>query len=508
MIEPGSLAVVLVEHFGERAAEEIRKWMKGSEAAQLVKLLKDDFPAAQSIRTQPEALGALWLYAKTGDFRREEMVRAVRPLTSSDAEAEALAEAIKDNQWRVMRDARQTHFEFQRLATQIRADGEASEMRDKQILERLEEAIASLAKSLPAARQLPAQTFPFVNRDGEIAAGEALLRQTPTGQVAIVLNCSGMIGVGKSTFVLEVAHRHASQFSDGVLFVEMRSPTGQIRTSAEVAARVMRDLGVAPKSIPRDPQERLAMLRSVLNDVSVMLVFDDAHSDEQIRDLIPASPKSMVLITSRAPLSLGAAPAIDLAELGDRDAVVLLEKMIGDRVRGEPEAAAAIVSRCGGLPLALVVVAGRARRNPTRPLVEFAQPASNPIEELAALDDPHGTLRSTFSSAIGTASTPARRLLLLVAALDVADINPSVVAALVQTDEGSAAQLLEELGDERLLIPLEGGRWKLHGLLRAVAASLARGELAGAEVSSAQERRVALLVNAANEHVGDLKGEI
>ncbi|HEY6549793.1 MAG TPA: NB-ARC domain-containing protein, partial [Solirubrobacterales bacterium] len=456
VVDPLSIGAALVKLVGQPLTKKVMQWREGSEANRLVKLLKPQFPAAQGLLTQPAALRALWFYAETGEFQREEMVRAVRPLMKSDEEAAELAEAIRTTQWRALRDKRQQHFEFDRLAAEIRANQLAGEER---VLARIEEALAGFARSLPVARQLPAQTAPFVDREEEMAAGERLLNDLPSGHVAIVLNCSGMTGVGKTSFVLELAHQHASRFSGGVLFVAMRSPNGQAHTPAEIAARIMRDLGVAPRSIPRDPQERLAMLRSTLVDTSVMLVFDDAYGEEQVRDLIPANSKSMVLVASRAPLSLGSAPAIDLTELANDDAIALLEKMIGDRVRKEPEAAAAIVTRCGGLPLALVVVAGRARRSPTRPLGEFAQARSNPIEELAALDDPHGTLRSTFASAIGTASAPARRLLLLLAALDVVDIEPGVVTALAQIDAGGAAQLLEELGDERLLVPLEGGSW-------------------------------------------------
>jgi len=504
MVEPLSVAAALGKLFGPRVAREIGRWIKGSEAAQLVKLLKPDFPAAKSLLTQPEVLGELWLYAETGEFRRAEMVRAIRPLTGSEREAEDLAEAIRDKQWRAIRDERQTHFEFQRLAAEMRANMQANEER---ILARLDEALAGLAKALPAARQLPAQSLPFVDRKDEIAAGERLLRERPGGNAAVILNCSGMAGIGKSAFVLELAHRRSADFSAGVLFVEMRSPDGRIRDPAEIASRLLRDLGVSPTAIPQDAQERLGALRSILAETPVMLVLDDVADEKQVRELIPASPSSMVLITSRAPLALGTAESIDLAELGEKDATLLLESIVGKRVRGEPEAAAEIVARCRGLPLALIVVAGRARRQPTLPLSAFV-PAEPDGGDLAELDDPDGTLLIALTSAIDSAGEPARRLLLLLAALKVTEISAPLAAALVQTSVGEARRLIEKLGDERLLIPVEGGGWKIHDLLRMTARSLAHRELAEDEIASAQKRRVNWLVNDANEHVRDLKGEV
>jgi hypothetical protein len=505
MIEPIAAGTFLAKQLGPPLASKVAQWAKGSEAHQLAKVLKPRFPAAQGLLTQPAALRELWFYAETGEFRREETVLAIRPLTKSDEEAEALAEAIRTTQWRVMRDARQQHFEFDRLAAEFRDNQEAGEDR---ILARIEDAIAKFARALPAARQLPAQTSPFVDRKTEIAAGERLLTQPAASQAAVVLSCSGMAGIGKSAFVLELAHRHADRFPGGVLYVEMRSPDGRTRSPGDVAARLLRDLGVAPVSIPRDPQERLAMLRSTLVETPVMLVLDNASDEDQVRELIPADSTSTVLITSSAPLSLGAAQPIDLAELGDDDAVALLATIIGKRVVEEPEAAAAIAKRCVGLPFALVVVAGRARRHPNRPLAEFARATSAGIDEIAALDDPSGSLRAMFASAIDAANETARRLLLLLAALDVTEIDPELVTALVQIDAASAARLLEELGDKRLLIEIEGGHWKFHEILRAVAASIARGELDDDQIASAQKRRVAWLVSAAKEHVRDLEGEV
>lgn len=505
MVDPLSVAALLAKQFGPALANKVANWAKGSEARQLVKELKPRFPVAQGLLTQPEALGVLWLFAETGEFRREETVRAIRPLTNSDEEAEALAEAIRTTQWRVVRDDRQMHFEFLQLAAEMRADRQAGEER---ILARIEAALTKFARALPAARQLPAQTSPFVDRSAEIAAGERLLKPPPDGRVAAVLNCSGMTGTGKSAFVLELARRHADRFPGGVLYVEMRSADGRVRSPGDVAARLLRDLGVAPDSIPRDPEERLGLLRSTLVETPVMLVLDNACDEDQVRELIPANSTSVVLITSGAPLSFGAAQTIDLAGLAEDDAIALLQTIVGDRVADEPEAAAAIAKRCAGLPLALVVVAGRARRHPGRPLAEFARADSGDIDEIAALDDPNGTLRATFASAIDAASETARRLLLLLAVLDVPEIDPELVAALVQVEIGDAARLLEELGDKRLLIEIEGGRWRFHEILRAVAASIASGELGEDQVASAQKRRVAWLVNAAEEHARDLEGEV
>jgi hypothetical protein len=511
MFEPVSLLMALAELFGEPMAKKMVAWAKGSEVAQLVRLLKKDFPMAKGLRTQPEALGALWYYAKTGQFQLEEMVSAVRPLTDSEDQAIRLAEAIRDNQWRAVRKESQLHFECLRLADQIQVEAAAGKERDERVersLERLEQAIAKLARELPAARQLPAQTLPFVDREKAIKAGEELLSHPPAGRAAMVINLSGMAGMGKSALALELAYRQIERFPAGALYVELRAPDGHLRHPGEVAGRLLRDLGVSPEAIPRDPEERLCLLRSTLAERPVLLVLDNAESEAQVRDLIPPAAESLVLITSRAPLAIGVEQSIDLEALADGDAALLFESIVGKRARDEPDAVATMIARCGGLPLALVVLASRTRRRPAMPLSAFLPAGSGDGDEVEALDDPRATLRTALVAAIDAASAGARRLLLLLASLEATEIDPSMAGALVGIEVAAAAKLIEELGDARLLLAVEGGGWRIHSLMRATAASLARKELGEEEIASAQKLRVDWLVSHAKEHVRDLKGEV
>ena len=503
MVEPVSIATGVAKVVGPRVAKEVIKWAWGSEARQLVNLLKRDHPAAPKLLLQPDALGELWFYAETGELDYDAMLAAVRPVTKSEEEAKALVEAIRTTQWRAMRDERRSHFEFLRLRQEIKSDLESA-----QVLARIEEALSGFRRGLPIARQLPAQISPFVDRDREITEGQKFLGTNPAGHVALILCCSGMPGAGKSAFALELAHRRAAEFAGGWLYVDLRSSAGSHRSPANVAARLLLDLGVAPETIPPEPDARLALLRSLLTQEPVLLVLDNARDEDQVRDLIPPSAESVVIITSRASLGgLGSARLIDLEEMSEEDAVAVLRVLIGERVVAEPDATSELVAVCGGLPLALAVIGGRARRRPEEPLSALAASVARAANALGALDDPAGTLRAALESAIEAASIAARRLLLLLGALEVADIEPEVAGVVGGVEAPEALRLLEELGAERLLTPVAGGGWRMHQLLRLVAASIAKAEL-GDELASAQQRRVVWLASSAREHVGDLEGEV
>lgn len=63
---------------------------KGNEAERLVKLLRDEYPEARKLLTQPSVLKELWIYAETGRFRQAKMENALRPLTETSKRAESL----------------------------------------------------------------------------------------------------------------------------------------------------------------------------------------------------------------------------------------------------------------------------------------------------------------------------------------------------------------------------------------------------------------------------------
>ena len=88
---------------------------------------------------------------------------------------------------------------------------------------------------------------------------------------------------------------------------------------------------------------------------------DDAAGEEQVRPLLPGTPGSQVLVTSRRRLgALLGATRWSVPVLSPEDAVALLAAVIGEqRVGGAPEAAEAVVELCGRLPLAVCVAAAR-----------------------------------------------------------------------------------------------------------------------------------------------------
>ncbi|MFC8368231.1 BTAD domain-containing putative transcriptional regulator [Streptomyces sp. NPDC057239] len=353
----------------------------------------------------------------------------------------------------------------------------------------------------PATRpaQLPADLPAFVGRQAELQRIRALLPEDGSPPATLVISAiGGMGGIGKSALAVHWAHEVADRFPDGQLYINLRGfdPTGSVMTPDE-AVRVFLDaLGVPPQRIPGDFDAQVALYRSVLARRRVLVLLDNARDTEQVRPLLPGSPGSLVIVTSRSRLSgliagEGAHP-LTLDQMTPTEAFDLLAARLGtDRLAEEPRAAGEIIARCGRLPLALAIVAAHAGVRPGFPLSAIAEEVRDShgsLDAFAGGDDITTDVRAVFSWSYKALSAPAARLFRLLGLHCGPDISVPAVAALAGLPPREARGLLGELTRAHLLTEHFPGRCTLHDLLRVYAAERARAEETARERDDAVER--------------------
>ncbi|MPZ28494.1 MAG: tetratricopeptide repeat protein, partial [Micromonosporaceae bacterium] len=381
-------------------------------------------------------------------------------------------------------------------------------------LQRLHQAILSRDPELhappepvppaPGVRELPVEASCFVGRTAELARVRGILappgRETRRRPPVAVLYGPG--GTGKSALAVRAAHELADQFPDGQLYVDLCGSTPGIRPvpAIEVLGRFLRRLGVHPSQVPSVEAEAAAMFRSLTADRRLLLLLDNAVDKDQIAALMPGTPASAVLITSRHPLpTLDADDRIRLGALPDPDGLALLAGLTG-RLAAEPDAATAdIVDLCGGLPLAIRIAAGRLASRPDIAVAEYARrlaDRSRRLDELQ-LDDlaVRASIRTSYDALLaggGPSGRLAARAFRMLGLLQVPDVAPLVVAAmLAELDAETARTALDRLVDAQLVEPVAGGRYRLHDLVRLVAAERAVQEESTSERDEAIYRAIA-----------------
>jgi len=344
--------------------------------------------------------------------------------------------------------------------------------------------------AVPAPRELPADVPGFTGRVAELAElNRQLGGRSPSstkepgaydGRAASAVICvvSGTAGVGKTALALRWAHEVADCFPDGQLYVNLRGfdPGGIPVSPGEAIRGFLDSLGVPPDRVPPKADAQARMYRSLLADRRMLIVIDNARDEQQVRPLLPASPGSLVLVTSRSQLvGLAAADGarlLTLDVLPEPEARELLAVRLGStRVAAEPGAVTEIASLCACLPLALAVAAAQAAARPHLPLAALADELRDTSGRLDALDtgDPVASVRSVFSWSYQQLSPGAAEMFRLLGLHPGPDITASAAASLAGAGQAGTRRRLAELARLHLINEHLSGRYALHDLLRAYA---------------------------------------
>jgi DNA-binding SARP family transcriptional activator/Tfp pilus assembly protein PilF len=346
----------------------------------------------------------------------------------------------------------------------------------------------------PAPAQLPGDVDAFTGRAGELAVLDSLAATTGqpghdghanAGPSAVVISLSGTAGVGKTALAVRWARRVRDEFPDGQLYVNLRGyDPGQPIPAGDALAGFLRALGTPGQDIPRELDERAAAYRSLLDGRRMLVVLDNASTVEQVRPLLPGSPSSLVLVTSRDSLAglvaRHGARRLDLDALPPQDAVSLLRALIGGRAEAEPDATATLARQCAWLPLALRVAAELAAASPAMTVSQLADELTDEQQRLDLLDaggDPGSAVRAVLSWSYQHLPAEPARAFRLLGLHPGPDLDPYAAAALTATSHAQARRLLELLARTHLIHRTRPGRFSMHDLLRAYAADLAAADV-------------------------------
>ena len=205
---------------------------------------------------------------------------------------------------------------------------------------------------------LPRRLTSFVGRDGDVGAIAALLGHSR------LVTITGPGGIGKTSLAIETARAVSDRFADGAWFVTL----ADVEDADAVRSVIARSIGLFDG--PGRPASEA--LGPYLNDRSVLLVLDnfehvlDAAGD--VADILAASARSAVVVTSRAPLRIAGEQEYPLDPLGDACVRLFVERARAVRPGWDPGAHAAVVDEVCALvdrlPLGVELAAARVAHLP------------------------------------------------------------------------------------------------------------------------------------------------
>src|SRR5690242_20360359 len=324
-----------------------------------------------------------------------------------------------------------------------------------------------------ATRSLPRDIGSFTGREPELARLLSTLAGVTSGASGAgepadrgalgICVIDGMPGVGKTTLAVHAAHRLAKHFPDGQFFLPLHAHTpGQRPVSPpDALASLLLTAGVAVQQIPPGLAARAGRWRDHIAGKRILLLLDDAAGHEQVRPLLPGTPGSLVLVTSRRRLTaLEDCAVISLGTLSEAEAVALLARLAGRADLGPGGGPAGEIARlCGYLPLAIGMLAQQLRHHPARTSADVAAGLAAARDRLAVMRAENLSVAAAFDLSYADLSGTQQRLFRLLGAAPGTDLDAYAAAALGGISLSSARAELDGLYDHHLIAEPAPGRY-------------------------------------------------
>lgn len=335
----------------------------------------------------------------------------------------------------------------------------------------------------PALAGLPRQSATFAGRRTQMdqvltALAPAAPDRTAAGTVVV----TGLAGTGKTELVLQAAHRALREegcFPGGVLFVDLHGYDAKRKVSPNRAlGTLLRALGIPPEHIPPGIEERALVYRSALGALAaagrrVLVVLDDVPATGKIRHLLPSDGDTATLVSSRHSMAELDALTLTLRELPSDEGRELLGEALrtalpeDSRVAVEPDEADRLVALCGGLPLALRILASLLVDVPTRPLSHLRQDLEDAHSRLSVLSREERAVTAAFELSYRRLTKEQAKLFRLVSLHPGPDFSTEATAQLYGAGIKETERLLLDLARRHLVEAREPyGRWQQHSLVR------------------------------------------
>lgn len=339
--------------------------------------------------------------------------------------------------------------------------------------------------------ELPYAGATFVGRGAELAQLAEGLGSTGAAVPPIVA-IDGMAGAGKTALAVNTARHLASQYPDGLLFVDLHGHTAGRRALDVKAAldHLLTGIGVSGPSIPQTFEKTQALWRTTVAGRRLLVILDNAPDSTTVAPLLPGSPTCGVLITSRNQLTgVDVRDRLHLGLLAADDASALLAQLVGaDRAAADVAASNGLIERCGNLPLALRIAGARLRHRPAWTVAHINQRLDRVGRRLTELTADGLGIAAAFQVSYDQLGPDQQRMFRLLSLLPGRDIDQYGAAALADCSPDEAADLAESLVDANLLLEPTPDRYQFHDLIRDYATDLARSTESAADLDRATDR--------------------
>ncbi|MEV2225100.1 AAA family ATPase [Nocardia vinacea] len=320
-----------------------------------------------------------------------------------------------------------------------------------------------------------------VNRSAEIDAVRGWVSGASTAGSPLLVSVIGQPGMGKSTLIVKLGYELLAYFPDGVLHCEAWNPAGQIAVAPDdLAARLLVQLGWPWREVPDRPDDRFALVRSLIAGRRVLLLVDDVQTADQILPLLGDISQAGVIVTGERLVTaprIGRFEPLRLSRFVERHSVELVSRIAGSAVVGVADS---VLSRlhnvCAGLPLTLALSAAQLADGGESP-AEFIERLEREVVSAtgAAVSELPGiqTVAVMCDRSYGRLDLDEARAYRWLSLIPGTEFSEDATVAVLETTAHQARQLARKLVEMQLVQESGRGYYRFHALVRQHARGLA-----------------------------------
>ncbi|MBF6426859.1 hypothetical protein IU440_19430 [Nocardia cyriacigeorgica] len=317
---------------------------------------------------------------------------------------------------------------------------------------------------------VPPWADPFFDREDLLNAMADCVESFRRQGRPAYLHVFGLEGLGVSSSVARFGKDKRDLLGHTFIWLRGREPDGTPVASGELLNRVLRKLGVSDADQAVSDGGKLDQYHAIARNKQFVIVLDDMDSTAQARLLLPGDAPGAVLITTSpfAQLELEAEQGFAPFQpelLSAESAAELFRHDLGDAAEVIDAAVTVeLVAMCGGLPLAIKLLAAQVRSDPSSADALLAELRDAGLSILDIGDEKRIArfLDSTYQSLDAELATAYR----LLGVLPATDFDAATVAAALDIGKTRAALALTRLASFHLLTKSGTGRYAFHPLLR------------------------------------------
>lgn len=307
------------------------------------------------------------------------------------------------------------------------------------------------SSALRVPRELPGAPSDFIGRQDELTFLRNVSAELSTRAVVI----SGLTGVGKSVLAASAASDLEPRYPDGQVYLDLRRMSITSRNATRIVIEVIQ--AFIPSYQSHDDAARcLADFRSLLNGRRVLILADNVETAEEVADLMPPVPGSLLIATTQSRFDLPGAAKVSLDVLSDPEGVALAQS-IAPRTG---DMAGLLAGMCSNHPLAIRIACGTLNARPDISPEDF-------ITRLSGIGERAKLVRAALDLSLAMAPKQVKRFLTALSVFSL-DFDMDAIASVWdgsrdQSDDLVAATIgrhLVEWDDKRK-------RYHLHDLVQA-----------------------------------------